>query len=165
RNLKFFPGEKGTMFYPCFGNSCHAVVVKVEPDTGRLEILKYVLVHDSGKILNPFIVRGQILGALAAGIGGATSEELIYDDDGQLLNASFMEYLLPTALEIPEIDLFHLESPSPRTELGSKGVGEAGIIGCYAALANAVEDALSPFDVKVKELPLKPENIWNLLKK
>ncbi len=153
------------MFYPCFGNSCHAVVVKVEPDTGRIKILKYVVVHDSGTILNSMIVKGQILGAVAAGIGGAISEELIYDDEGQLLNASFMEYLLPTTLEIPEIDLFHLESPSPRSELGSKGVGEAGIIGCYAALANAVEDALSPFDVKIKELPLKPEYLWSLVNK
>ena len=165
RNLKFFPGKKGTMYYPCYGNSCHAVVVKVEPDTGRLKILKYVVVHDSGTILNSMIVKGQILGAVAAGIGGAISEELIYDDEGQLLNASFMEYLLPTTLEMPDIDLFHLESPSPMTELGSKGVGEAGIIGCYAALANAVEDALSPFDVTIKKLPLKPEYLWSLVNK
>jgi CO/xanthine dehydrogenase Mo-binding subunit len=114
-------------------------------------------------IINPTIVEGQIHGGVAQGIGGAFYERLYFDDSGQLINASFMDFLMPTAVEVPEIEIAHIETPSPLNPLGVKGVGEAGTIPVAALVAEAVEDALSPFDVRIYEMPLSPTRIRELI--
>jgi carbon-monoxide dehydrogenase large subunit len=147
-----------------FSNSTHAVVVEVDPATGRLEFLRYVIAEDCGTIINPAIVHGQILGGLAQGIGGTIYEHSVFDASGQPLATSFMDYLVPTSLDMPRtIDVRHIETPSPRTEAGQKGVGESGV--CYSpgAIANAVADALRPFGVDVTELPLSPSAVHALV--
>jgi carbon-monoxide dehydrogenase large subunit len=138
-------------------------VVEVDLETGQVKFLDYVIVHDCGTILNPLIVEGQIHGGVAQGIATALYEELRYDQDGQLQNASFMDYLLPTAAELPHLRLDHLVTPSPVIPGGMKGVGEAGIIGSPAAVVNAVEDALRPFGVKFTQMPVTPEVIISAL--
>jgi len=161
----FYPGETGTMYYPCFGNSCHAAVVEVDADTGLVKILRYVMVHDAGTILNEEIVTGQAHGGIVAGIGGSMMEELIYDQEGQLTTGTFMDYMIPTAVEIPaDMQIEHLQSPSPMTPVGAKGVGEAGTIGSYSTMANAVEDAIHHLGARIRELPLKPDAIWRALR-
>jgi CO/xanthine dehydrogenase Mo-binding subunit len=143
-----------------FPYDAEVAVVEIDPATGFLTILKYVSVHDCGTVLNPRIVEGQHLGALAHGIGGALYEELRYDENGQLLNKSFMDYFVPTVMEIPDCTLDHLVSPSPFTPGGFKGAGETGTIGPPACLANAVEDALRPLGAKIRTLPLSPDFLW-----
>lgn len=138
-------------------------VVEVDLETGQVKFLDYVVVHDCGTILNPLIVEGQIHGGVAQGIATALYEELHYDGAGQLQNASFMDYLLPTAAELPRLRLDHLVTPSPVIPGGMKGVGEAGIIGSPAAVVNAVEDALRPFGVKFTQTPVTPEVIISAL--
>ena len=138
-------------------------VVEVNLETGEVKFLDYVIVHDCGTILNPLIVEGQIHGGVAQGIATALYEELHYDPDGQLQNGSFMDYLLPTAAELPSLRLDHLVTPSPIIPGGMKGVGEAGIIGSPAAVVNAVEDALRPFGVKFTQTPVTPEVILTAL--
>lgn len=144
-------------------NAGHAAVVEVDIDTGKVSILKYAIVHDCGTVLNPVIVEGLVHGATAHGIGAALYEEFIYDDEGQLLTTTFVDYLKPTAVEIPDFKTDHLESPSPYTPLGMKGVGEGGAIPAPAALANAVENALEPLGVRLSELPLTPERVWRAI--
>lgn len=140
------------------------VVVEVDPETGAVRILKYVTVHDSGTILNPLLVEGQIYGGAAHGMGGALYEHLAYDETGQLLATSFMDYVVPTAWEAPHrLEIGHLHTPSPLTVLGSKGCAEATSMSAPAALANAIEDALSPSGVEIRELPLTPLRVWSLL--
>src|SRR5205807_6410713 len=114
-------------------------------------------------VINPTIVEGQIHGGVAQGIGGALYERLYFDDGGQLINASFMDFLMPTAVEVPEIEIAHIETPSPLNPLGVKGVGEAGTIPVAALFAEAVEDALSPFGVRIHEMPLSPGRIRVLI--
>ncbi len=109
-----------------------------------MRLLRYVVAHDCGKLINPMIVEGQIHGGVAQGVGGALLEEMVYDEQGQLLTGTFMDYLVPTAMELPPIETVHLEYPSPRNPLGIKGIGEGGAISPPAAIANAVEDALAP---------------------
>jgi CO/xanthine dehydrogenase Mo-binding subunit len=121
------------------------------------------VVHDCGTVINPTIVEGQVHGGVAQGIGGALYERLVFDETGQLLNASFMDFLIPTAVEIPEIEVAHIETPSPLNPLGVKGVGEAGTIPVAALVAEAVEDALAPFGVRVREMPLSPVRIRELI--
>jgi 2-furoyl-CoA dehydrogenase large subunit len=144
-------------------NAGHAAVVEVDIETGKVSILKYAIVHDCGTVLNPVIVEGLVHGATAHGIGAALYEEFVYDNQGQLLTTTFVDYLKPTAVEIPNFLNDHLESPSPYTPLGMKGVGEGGAIPAPAALANAVENALEPFAVRLTDLPLTPERIWKAL--
>jgi carbon-monoxide dehydrogenase large subunit len=146
-----------------YASAVHAVLVEVDIDTGRVTLLRYVVAHDCGRIINPMIVDGQIQGGVAQGIGGGLYEALLYDAAGQLLTGSFMDYLIPTALDIPPIDLMHLEYPSPRNPLGIKGVGEGGAISPPAAIANAVEDALRPFGVCIREAPLSPDRVRQLI--
>jgi carbon-monoxide dehydrogenase large subunit len=122
-----------------------------------------VVAHDCGRVINPLIVEGQIHGGVAQGIGGALLEELVYDEHGQLLTASLMDYALPTARTVPALETVHLESPSPRNPLGIKGVGEGGAIAPPAAIANAIEDALAPFGVRITATPLTPQRIVELL--
>lgn len=144
------PGLEARDFYSppgaTFANGCHACVVEVDPDTGAVAILDYAVVHDCGTLVNPMVVEGQIHGGVAQGIGGALYEQLAYDDQGQLLTASFMDFLMPYATEVPDVRIDHLETPSPLNPLGLKGAGEAGVIPVAAAVAAALEDAgrLSP---------------------
>jgi 2-furoyl-CoA dehydrogenase large subunit len=147
-----------------FANSAHACVVEIDPGTGGVSILRYVVAHDVGHELNPRIVEGMLHGATVHGLGAALLEEFRYDEAGQLLARSFMDYLKPTSADTPEIELARLETPSPFTRLGLKGVGEGGAIPAPAAVANAVEDALAPFGVSVRSLPITPERIVGWLR-
>jgi len=146
-----------------YANAVHAAQVEVDVETGMVRLLKYVVVHDCGRVINPMVVDGQIHGAVAQGIGGALLEELVYDENGQLTNASLMDYLLPTIDAIPPFALGHQESLSPRNPLGVKGLGEGGTISPPAAIGNAVEDALRPLGVEVRDAPLTPERILSLI--
>lgn len=145
----FFNPQQGTM-----GAGVHACAVEVDPETGEVRILDYVVVHDCGREINPLIVEGQVVGGVALGIGGAFYERLVYDERGQLLTASYMDYLIPTMAEIPHITVLNHESASPHNPLGVKGVGEAGTLPVAAVLVAAIEDALRPFDVALMSMPL-----------
>jgi carbon-monoxide dehydrogenase large subunit len=145
-----------------YGVNC--VAVEVDPETGEVWFLDYVYVHDSGTVLNPMIVEGQIHGGVAQGIGAALYEELRYDEDGQPLFGSFMEYVLPTAMEVPRIRVGEQVTPSPVIPGGTKGVGEAGAIGSPAAIVAAVEDALAPFGVRIRQTPVTPDLIVRLIR-
>ena len=157
------PGLEATGYFSPSGSAwasgCHAAYVRVDPRTFRLEILKYVVVHDCGRVINPMVLQGQIEGGVAQGIGGAFYERLAYDSEGQLRNASFMEFLMPYATEIPPIEIDHIETPSPLNPLGIKGAGEAGVIPVGAVIASAVEDALG---VPITEMPLSPLKLFEL---
>ena len=161
------PGLEATRFYdPFFGtasNATHLAVVEVDPATCAVTVLRYLVVEDCGRIINPLIVEGQAIGGVAQGIGAALLEELVYAEDGQLLTASLMDYLVPTATEIPAVQVLHVERPSPTTLGGFKGVGEGGTIGAPAAIANAIADALAPLGVEVRELPVTPGRLFALL--
>jgi CO/xanthine dehydrogenase Mo-binding subunit len=145
-----------------FSNSAHVVAVEVDRATGAPRILAYAIAHDCGRELNPRLVEAMVHGSTAHGIGATLLEEFVYDAEGQLLTTSLVDYLKPTALDVPAFRVEALESPSPRTPLGAKGVGEGGAIPSLAALANAVEDALAPLGVTVRDLPLTPERLWRL---
>jgi carbon-monoxide dehydrogenase large subunit len=146
-----------------FASGCHAVLVDVDIATGRVEVLRYVVQHDCGTIVNPTIVDGQIRGGVAQGIGGALYERIVYDASGQPLTTTFMDFLMPTATEVPDIEVTHLETPSPLNPLGIKGVGEAGAIPGPAVLAEAIEDALTPLGIRLREMPLDPGRLRALL--
>ena len=138
----------------------HAGVVEVDRETCELRVLRYAIVHDCGRLINPMIVHGQILGGFAQGLAGAYWERMAYDEDGQLLNASFMDFPIPYATEVPEPVVLHTETPSPLNPLGVKGVGEAGTIPVSAVIAGAVEDALG---VPVDSMPLSPQRLFELV--
>ena len=140
----------------------HLVAVEVDPSTCFVKIHKYVVAEDCGRIINPMIVDGQVHGGVAQGIGAALYEEMIYDEDGQLLSASLVDYVIPSAVEIPNIDVVHIESESAVAG-GFRGMGEGGTIGAPAAIANAISDALSAFGINVSILPMTPERIFKLL--
>jgi carbon-monoxide dehydrogenase large subunit len=143
----------------------HAVIVAVDKGTGRISILDYSIAHDCGTIVNPIIVDGQMMGGLAQGIGTALYEEMLYGETGQPLASTFMDYLLPGALEVPQARMAHLSNPSPITRYGIKGMGEGGAIAPPAAICNAVNDALRPLGVQVNETPMTPERILEALMK
>jgi 2-furoyl-CoA dehydrogenase large subunit len=147
-----------------YGFIAEVMAVEVDPDTAAIRIVKYVTVHDAGTIINPMIAEGQIYGGALHGLGGALYEELAYDDDGQFLTGTFMDYLVPTASEAPVIDIAHVVSPSPLTPLGSKGLGESSSMTVPAVIANAVTDALSPLGVKITDLPMSPTRLWQLIR-
>ena len=157
------PGLEATGYYSPPGSTwasgCHAAYVRVDPKTFRLEILKYVVVHDCGRVINPMVVEGQIEGGVAQGIAGAFYERLAYDEEGQLHNSSFMEFLMPYATEIPPIEIGHIETPSPLNPLGVKGAGEAGVIPVGAVIAAAIEEAIG---VPITEMPLSPLKLFEL---
>jgi len=161
------PGLEARGYYAppqaTFASGCHAAIIEVDLGTGQLAFLKYVAQHDCGTMVNPMVIEGQIHGGVAQGIGGAFYEKLVYDHDGQLLSGSFMDFLMPTSAELPEIEVAHLETPSPLNPLGVKGVGEAGVIPVGALVAEAVDDALAPFGVRVREMPLSPDRILELI--
>jgi CO/xanthine dehydrogenase Mo-binding subunit len=140
-------------------NSVHAVVVEVDVETGMVTFSRYIIVHDCGNQINPGVVEGMLIGSTVHGIGAALYEEFIYDEDGQLISSTFIDYLKPNAVGIPRFETASQETPCPYTLLGSKSAGEGGSITSLAAIANAVEDALSPFEVKVTGLPITPEKI------
>ncbi|MDE3134353.1 MAG: xanthine dehydrogenase family protein molybdopterin-binding subunit, partial [Acidobacteriota bacterium] len=138
----------------------HACEVELDPGTGHIQITRYVVVEDCGRVINPKIVDGQICGATAQGIGGALLEALIYNEDGQLITGSFMDYLLPSAADIPPFELHHLETPAPDNPSGTKGVGEGGTLAPPGAVANAVSHALG---TELNSLPLRPQDVVNAL--
>ncbi len=160
------PGLSATAFFEpanfTFPFGTHICVVEVDPKNGGVAVKKYIAVDDCGKVINPLLVDGQIQGGIAQGLGQALFEEVMYDEDGQLLTGSLMEYALPKAEDLPRLELARTETPTPVNPLGVKGVGEAGTIGSTPAIVNAVIDALAPFGVVHIDMPLKPEKIWRL---
>jgi carbon-monoxide dehydrogenase large subunit len=163
------PGLESTQYFgPPSGataNGVHAMIVEVDPETFQLQVLKYVVVHDCGTVINPMILEGQIHGGVAQGIGNAFYEKLSFDDQGQLLNASLADYLLPTALDVPRMQLEHTVTPSPLNPLGIKGAGEAGAIPVGALFAQAIENALELRERKIEllEIPLSPSRVFELI--
>ncbi len=157
------PGLEAVDYYSptrsTFANGMHAVVVETDPDTAEVRILRYCVVHDCGTLVNPMIVEGQIHGGVAQGVGGALYERMVYDGNGQLLNASFMDFLMPYASEVPTVEIDHLVTPSPLNPLGVKGAGEAGVIPGSAAIAAAIEDAEQ---IPVRRMPLSPSELFDL---
>ena len=155
---EYFGPERGAT-----ASGVHAMIVKVDPETFLVEIEKYVVVHDCGKVINPLIVEGQIQGGVAQGIGNSFYEQLHFDDNGALLNASLMDYLLPTASDVPNIVSDHIETPSPLNPLGVKGAGEAGAIPVGALFAQALDNAFRNIDLEVREIPLSPNRLFQLV--
>jgi CO/xanthine dehydrogenase Mo-binding subunit len=155
----YFGAERGST-----ASGVHALILEVDPETAMVSIKRYVVVHDCGRVINPLVLDGQIHGGVAHGIGNAFYEQLVYDDNGQLLTASFMDYLLPTALDVPRIETAHLETPSPLNPLGVKGAGEAGAIPTGALFAQALENALGRKGLEILEMPLSPNRLFELLR-
>ncbi len=157
------PGLEGTDYYSpirsTFASGMHAAIVETDPETAEIRVLRYCVVHDCGTLVNPMIVEGQIHGGVAQGVGGALYERVDYDENGQLLNASFMDFLMPYASEVPTIETDHLETPSPLNPLGIKGAGEAGVIPGMAVLAAAVEDAEG---ITITTMPISPSDLFAL---
>ena len=157
------PGLEATDYYSpprsTFANGMHAVVVETDPETAEITILRYCVVHDCGTVINPMIVEGQVHGGVAQGVGGALYERMAYDSAGQLLNASYMDFLIPYASEVPTIEIDHLETPSPLNPLGVKGAGEAGVIPGSAAIAAAIEDAEG---FPIHAMPISPSELFHL---
>ena len=157
------PGLDATVYFdppgPTFSGAVHVAVVEVDRETGRVAITRYALVEDCGTVINPMIVEGQIHGAVAQGIGEALLERIVYDDDGQLLTGTLMDYALPRAHDTPRFEIDHLETPSPLMPGGVKGMGEGGTIGAPAAIANAVADAVRHLSVRITKLPIDPTSL------
>ena len=149
---RFVPPDPGT-----FASSAHAAHVELDAETGAVKVLRYVVAEDCGTVVNPMIVEGQVQGGVAQGIGGALYEHLVYDEAGNLITGSFMDYLIPTACELPEVHITHLESPTPFVPGGFKGMGEGGAVNSPAAIVSAVNDALRPFGVAANHTPITPE--------
>jgi aerobic carbon-monoxide dehydrogenase large subunit len=164
-------GEAGTLdasagFDPpgTFSNATHGVAVEIDPETGEVRIDRYVVVEDCGVVINPMIVDGQVRGGVAQGIASALYEQLIYDEEGQLVTSTLMDYPVPSSMEIPPVEIFHLETPCEYSETGAKGMGEGGTIGAPAAIANAVADALSHLDIEIDRLPITPDRLRAAIK-
>ncbi len=145
-----------------FASAAHVAVVEIDPETFEIKLRRYGVVHDCGRQINPAIVNGQVHGAAAHGIAAALLEEFVYDESGQLLTTSFMDYLKPTAADLPTIEGDHHETPSPFTPLGTKGIGEGGAVIAPAAIASAVEDALAPLGIRITTLPITPTRLWEV---
>jgi carbon-monoxide dehydrogenase large subunit len=146
-----------------FAYATHVAVVEVDPETGIVTPLRYHVVHDSGRLINPLIVEGQVQGGVVQGLGGTLLEELVYDDDGQPVNASFVDYLMPAVGNVPPIEVGHMETPTPLNPMGIKGAGEGGAVGSPAALVNAVEDAVAGLGVRVRSTPVTPNALFDLI--
>jgi CO/xanthine dehydrogenase Mo-binding subunit len=159
------PSAEGRIqMYPCYAFEAHVVLVEIDPETGKPAIRKYVCGHDCGVMINPDIVHGMTYGGIAHGIGAALYEKFAYTEDGQLASGTFMDYLIPSAMEVPAITIVDHCTPSPLTTFGQKGSGEAGYLGAPAAVANAVNDALSPLKVSLETLPMSHHAIWHAIK-
>lgn len=146
-----------------WSSGCCVALVEIDPETGELRVIRIVWVDDAGTVVNPILVRGQLLGGLAQGLGAALMERLVYDEHGQLLTASFMDYAMPRAADMPQVDFGELETPSPMNLLGAKGVGEAGCIGIPAAIVNAAMNGLAPLGVGRIDMPLTSYRIWQAI--
>jgi carbon-monoxide dehydrogenase large subunit len=146
-----------------WANACHICVCEIDPATGAVAILRYVVSEDCGVMINPNVVEGQIAGGVVQGIGGVLYEHLPYDRDGNPLATTFVDYLLPTAAEVPDIEYGHIETPAPTNPGGHKGLGEGGAIAAPPAVINAVADALAPLGVTVRSQPLGPADIIDLI--
>ncbi len=161
------PGLEATNYFgPDRGataSGVHAMILEIDMTTMDVDILKYVVVHDCGRVINPLILDGQIHGGVAQGIGNAFFEQLVFDDQGQLLNGSFMDFLIPTAVDVPKVEVGHVETPSPLNVLGIKGAGEAGAIPAATLFVQAVEDALELDGFEILEIPLSPHRLWELV--
>lgn len=157
-STNYFGPERGAT-----ASGAHAMILEVDPETMLVEVQKYVVVHDCGEVINPLILEAQVVGGVAQGIGNAFYEQLIYDENGQLVNGSFIDYLLPTALDVPAVTVAHQVTPSPLNPLGVKGAGEAGAIPVGALFAQAVENALAGTGLEVLEIPLSPNRLWELV--
>ncbi|MGY2067128.1 aerobic carbon-monoxide dehydrogenase large subunit [Blastococcus sp. SYSU DS0619] len=144
-----------------FASGAHAAIVEIDPATWEIDVVKYAVVHDCGNVVNPMIVEGQVHGGVAQGVGGALYERMAYDADGQLQNASFMDFLMPYASEVPDVDIDHQQTPSPLNPLGIKGAGEAGVIPGTAAIASAIEDAVGR---RIASMPISPTELYDLVR-
>ena len=162
------PGLSATYFFEpknfTFPFGTHIAVVEIDRETGDMKWLRYVAVDDCGKVINPMLVDGQVHGGIVQSLGQAMYEEVIYDDQGQLLTGTLMDYAVPRAKHIPDFELDRTETPSPVNPLGVKGVGEAGTIGATPAIVNAVVDALWHLGVRHMEIPITPARVWQVLK-
>ena len=147
-----------------YTNGCHLAEVEVDPDTGGVKILRYVVVHDCGRMINPMMVEGQVLGGVIHGIGMTLFEWMRYDREGQPLTVTLADYLLPTSDVVPRLEIHHLESPTPLNPLGVKGAAESGTIGAPATIISAIEDALRPLDIRVSQLPMTPPQLRRLIR-
>jgi carbon-monoxide dehydrogenase large subunit len=160
------PGLEAVAYYDpppaTFSNATHVAEVEVDVKTGDVTVHRFVVVEDCGTLINPKIVAGQIVGGVAAGFGTAMLEHLVYDENGQLVTTSFMDYLAPSASTVPHVELDHIQTPSPWSLHGAKGTGEGGAIGAPAAMASAIADALAQFGAKCTEMPFTPERVWRL---
>jgi carbon-monoxide dehydrogenase large subunit len=161
------PALEATQYYDpppaTFSNGTHLALVEVDPDTGHVELIRHVIVEDCGKMVNPMIVEGQTFGAVAQGIGNALYERVVYDEAGQPLTTSFMDYLIPSTTDVPPMDVIHMETPPAVSVSGFKGMAEGGTIGAAAAVANAIADALAPLGVEIRELPVTPDGLYRLV--
>ncbi|HEY7356960.1 MAG TPA: molybdopterin cofactor-binding domain-containing protein, partial [Ktedonobacterales bacterium] len=157
------PGLEAIRYYSpphaAFASGCHAAIVEVDPSTGMVKILKYAVVHDCGVMVNPMVVEGQVFGGVAQGVGGTLYEKLVYDEQAQLRSATYMDFLIPYATEVPHIRTDHVETPSPLNPLGVKGAGEAGAIPAPSTLASAIENALEPLGIRITEVPIPPDTL------
>jgi carbon-monoxide dehydrogenase large subunit len=162
------PGLEATRFFEpsnfTFPFGTHVCVVEIDNETGEPKITKYVAVDDCGNVINPLLAEGQIHGGIVQGVAQALYEEVVYDENGQLLTGSLMDYALPRAHDLPSLELARTVTPSPVNPMGIKGVGEAGTIGSTPAVVNAIVDALAPYGVTHIDMPVRPEKIWKILK-
>ena len=160
-NVYHQPEKQGRFSaYPSRPNGVAACIVEVDEETGYVKVLRYCMVHDAGTIVNPLLADANLHGGIAQGLGAALYEEIVYDDHAQPLTASFMDYTIPTAVEVPDLELGHQETPTPFTPLGTKGVGESGVGAPLGALCSAIENALPELDLAITELPLTPSRVW-----
>ncbi|MCZ8131153.1 MAG: xanthine dehydrogenase family protein molybdopterin-binding subunit [Steroidobacteraceae bacterium] len=159
--IRHSPDAKGRINpYPSYSNAAYATVCEVDLETGQVKLLKFAAAHDCGKVINPILVEGQACGAISFGIGGMLNEEIRFDANGKQLTGSFVDYVMPRALDVPAIAVAHHDSPNPVTYLGLKGAGEAGVGGSAAAVVNAVNDALLPLGVSINDLPVTAPRVW-----
>jgi carbon-monoxide dehydrogenase large subunit len=161
------PGLEESAWYDpanfTFPNSAHIAQVEIDPETGEVQLQRYIAVDDLGKVINPMIVEGQIMGGIVQGVGQALWEQGVYDESGQLLTGSMMEYAMPRAESFPKFEIGRIETPSPHNPLGVKGAGEMGTIAGTVTVANAVMDALAPLGIRHLEMPLTPGKIWKAM--
>jgi carbon-monoxide dehydrogenase large subunit len=161
------PGLAATCYFEpqamSYTNGTHVCEVEVDIATGHVRLERYVVVHDCGRMLNPLLIEGQVQGAIAHGIGATLYEWMRYDESGQPLTTTYGDYLLPTSDSVPNIEIHHMESPSPFNPLGVKGAAESGTIGAPAAIVSAIEDALKPFRVRITDVPVTPPRLLALI--
>ena len=162
--IRHTPDDNGRINpYPSYSNAAYVAITEVDVDTGAVKLLKFSAAHDCGKVINPVLVEGQACGAISFGMGGAMSEGIAFDDSGRQLTRNFMDYVMPRAGDMPEVELAHHDSPNPVTYMGLKGAGEAGVGGSAAAVVNSVNNALAPFGVMMTDLPLSAPRVWSAL--